>query len=709
MIKRLKNKDKIFLAIFITILFSFILSTSVVSNPNLQLINKDQNINNSASRGTEYWALLVAVGVYADNPQQDRPLMLEEVDDLYETLIQTETWDEDHIKVIRGKDATVSNIVSGLRWLDRMEDKDDFSLVFITTHGDNLKDEEGNFVDIPPKDEADGSDEMLVSYWGFTYRKLFIYDDELNFLLNRLESKGVCLIIDSCHAGGFNDPPNWLNPRANTNQVSAEKWIEGFGEELSGQNRVVLMASEEDQVAYSGGFAPYLIDGIRGFANTNEDNIVSAEELYYYSEPRAHRQHPTMFDGYPGEFPLVYLDEIKDNPEIEKLETTELEVGLSPENSKIKGYIKDEDADDPIQDAYISIRGRDDNGDFYENETTSDLDGYYSVNIPPGRCFVTVYTEGYLSDTTDFDDIGENEIIWANFSLEPHPPENSIICGYIKDDETGDPIIGANISMEWRLGHNQFYFNETNSDINGFYHLNVAAGQIELDVRAKGYFREDLEDIYISENETRWINFSLSHLPLENSVICGFIKDKETGQPINHAEVTFEWNNIDTGSSYQNETFTDSDGFYKINIAFGEIYHNIREQGYDYYNPYRVDVLEDDTFWFNVSLEEETIDVEIAKPLKAFYINNNRIFPYFKTRIIGKIDIEATVDDDWWGPSSVEKIEFYIDDELKDTVDTGPYIYTWSEKKIGKHTIKVIAYDFDGSSDTKEIEVYKLF
>jgi len=87
--------------------------------------------------------------------------------------------------------ATIFNIIQGLRWLDKMEDSDDISMVFITTHGFPLD------IDIPPLDEEDGADEGLISYWGFAFPNLFIWDDQLNFLLNRLESQGVCLI------GGF--------------------------------------------------------------------------------------------------------------------------------------------------------------------------------------------------------------------------------------------------------------------------------------------------------------------------------------------------------------------------------------------------------------------------------------------------------------------------------------------------------------------------
>jgi len=196
------NKSKIIIIIFTLIGICFLPSTIGLSNPEELESVENQDILTNENEGTEYWALLVAVGVYADNPDQNRPLMLEEVDDLYEVLLQSDVWSEDHIKVIKGEDATGFNIISGLRWLDRMEDEDDFSLVFITTHGSPIG------LDIPPFDEEDGTDEMLVTYWGFTYLYSFIWDDELNFLLNSLESQGVCLIVDSCYAGGFNDPPN---------------------------------------------------------------------------------------------------------------------------------------------------------------------------------------------------------------------------------------------------------------------------------------------------------------------------------------------------------------------------------------------------------------------------------------------------------------------------------------------------------------------
>ena len=692
-------------------------NTLYVDDGNTYLKTNNQDVINLGSEGTEYWALLVAVGVYADSPGNDRPLMLEEVDDLYDLLLQSEWWSEDHIKVIKGEDATISNIIQGLRWLDKMEDSDDISMVFITTHGFPLD------VDIPPLDEDDGVDEGLVSYWGFAYLNLFLWDDELNFLLNRLESQGVCLIVDSCFAGGFNDPPDWnitgINKYSNTQddyQESSVKWIDGFGEDVQGQGRVVLMASREDEVSYSGGFSPYLIDGLRGFADTNLDDVITAEEAFYYAEPRASWQHPTMYDGYDGELPLFQLgstvqaDETSKNQIRSEIKTTEKQTNAeyAEENSVVCGYIEDSGTSDPIENAYVSVRGYDNQWDVYENETTTGEFGYYSMDIPSGRFRVSAYADGYLSARSSPFEIDEYETIWINLSLGPHPDQNAAICGYITDEKTGDPIEGTTVDLFWG-NQNQFYINDTLSDPSGFYLINVAAGHIDLDVEASGYFLEYSEGIIIDEYETAWLNVSLYPRPQKNAIFCGYITDDKTGDPLSNARVSVEQIDIAQGFEYGNETYTDSLGFFSINIAAGEVYHDIRKGGYDYYNPYRLDIVDYGTLWMNVSLSEKLIEVEIAKPLNAFYIDNERVTPFPEARIIGEIEIEAYIPGSWNEPGDADKVEFYIDDILKATVTSKPFNWTWDEITIGKHTIKVIAYDDEGNSTSDEITVWKFF
>ena len=67
------------------------------------------------------------------------------------------------------------------------------------------------------------------------------------------------------------------------------------------------------------------------------------------------------------------------------------------------------------------------------------------------------------------------------------------------------------------------------------------------------------------------------------------------------------------------------------------------------------------------------------------------------------VTIKATASDDF----GVQRVEFYIDGELKET-DLQPfYRYLWPTKDVttGSHQIKVIAYDFIGQTDEDEISV----
>jgi hypothetical protein len=281
---------------------------------------QDKYISSHETSETEYWALLFAVGVYKNHPDQNRPSMLEAVEDLYDVILDSPQWQEDHIHKVTASDATLGRLIQELIWLIQNVDNDDMVIVYLTTHGSKLKDSEGNPKDLPPKDEADGADEILIMYDGFDNKYGFIWDDLLNFFLGKLESKGICLIVDSCYSGGFNDVSvgvdnynlvsasqdltgevnicsevsnvmssrkammGTLNPELIIEDVNvlgnfhhnelesnpflkidphydheADLFTKGFVEDVAGQGRIVLMSSEEDSLSWGSHFSNFLI------------------------------------------------------------------------------------------------------------------------------------------------------------------------------------------------------------------------------------------------------------------------------------------------------------------------------------------------------------------------------------------------------------------------------------------------------------------
>ncbi len=96
--------------------------------------------------------------------------------------------------------------------------------------------------------------------------------------------------------------------------------------------------------------------------------------------------------------------------------------------------------------------------------------------------------------------------------------------------------------------------------------------------------------------------------------------------------------------------------------------------------------------------------VEIIKPLDGIYIVNIRILPLGIPFIIGSVDIIVEAVDD---ESGIDKVEFYIDGNLEETIETSPYKWRWNKIMFFRHTIKVIGYDNADNNNYYELIVWK--
>ena len=100
--------------------------------------------------------------------------------------------------------------------------------------------------------------------------------------------------------------------------------------------------------------------------------------------------------------------------------------------------------------------------------------------------------------------------------------------------------------------------------------------------------------------------------------------------------------------------------------------------------------------------------VNITKP------ENNHLYLFnigfksteYKPHIIGPINIKVQAESD----KGIAKVEFYLNNVLKQTADLKPYSWIWFLKPGGdeeNYTIKVIAYDLDGNTNTDSINVVR--
>ncbi len=75
--------------------------------------------------------------------------------------------------------------------------------------------------------------------------------------------------------------------------------------------------------------------------------------------------------------------------------------------------------------------------------------------------------------------------------------------------------------------------------------------------------RHGQPDHDIGENQTLWINLTLTFQPTENSRIKGYVIDNETHAAVRNAFIRYDWKD-DVGHFYSKSTFTDQKGYYSI-------------------------------------------------------------------------------------------------------------------------------------------------
>ena len=264
---------------------------------------KDAEIQNHSTNcisntDVQKWAVIIAASggvTYGINELLDR----NDVHKLLKVLTRN-GWDDDHILLLLEEKATSKAIlIDSFDWLKSVgEDEDDIILFYFCGHGYY------HTTDEPPLDEPDGRDEIIHPWdpdFGGWNPDLFIIDDVLAEKFNTLKSKNIVIFMATCHAGGM---------------------IDGTSD-LCKSGRVVLTSCDVNEASYGMRvpfhwiFPYFCIQGLKGNADFNDDNFVSAEELLpYVFDPVEKRafilsffhsgipigssaQHPQMYDGWP--------------------------------------------------------------------------------------------------------------------------------------------------------------------------------------------------------------------------------------------------------------------------------------------------------------------------------------------------------------------------------------------------------------------------
>lgn len=254
------------------------------------------------SSDIEYYAVMIGVERFEE---MDLPFDIDGIDEsaiaMYEKFADSNNWNDENIKLLLNENATKENIQNViLNWLDNKEDKDDIVLLYFAGHGGwgigkGLK----QHTWICPYDISamNHLDEQIT-------------DVEMDSWLDELESQHVVVILDSCFSGKM-----------------LSLCEEGRVILTAGGRYLFLQADGDDSLGI-GIFSYFLIQGFDGVADFNNDEQVSAEEVFRYARmPTFHfsfwkqfpfnkyepdilialPQLPHIYDYHRGYIPLVQL------------------------------------------------------------------------------------------------------------------------------------------------------------------------------------------------------------------------------------------------------------------------------------------------------------------------------------------------------------------------------------------------------------------
>ena len=266
-------------------------------------------------------------------------------------------------------------------------------------------------------------------------------------------------------------------------------------------------------------------------------------------------------------------------------------ITIAKETAVIKGYVEEYESRGPIEDASINIW---DGGS--GNGTSTDENGYYEMNLAAGSWFIWANADGYSSYYQEFD-IEDYQEVWINVSLRIM---NSMIKGYITDEDSRGPIEGAFVNAWGQDGGNQ-----SQTDASGYYEFWIFEGDFHFSADKDGYYSYG-DEISIGYEEIIWMNVSLEETPPENSIIKGYVNEADRRGPIEGAS-------IDVGNEkYHKHNETDGVGYYELNIPQGQFSFDVHKDGYKHYGQ-QINVGENDTIWLNVTLEKKPPETSVVK------------------------------------------------------------------------------------------------
>ena len=262
----------------------------------------------SVTKG-QNWAVVIGIGEYESPEIRSLNYSVADAEGIYEFLTTEGKYEKDNVKLLVNEEATTKNIKSALgTFLYRKAMEEDTVFIYYSGHGAPEPD--------PASMDGDGLSKYIVSFDSDPqdlYATAYPMKDIIE-IFQRIEAKKIIFFVDACYSGASGGK-TFSRPGMKAGNISDD-----FLEELAeGEGRLVITASDANEVSLEvselghGVFTYYLLEGLNGSSDINNDSIITVDELYDYlyknvvktSKEFGGNQHPLKKGETSGRFIII--------------------------------------------------------------------------------------------------------------------------------------------------------------------------------------------------------------------------------------------------------------------------------------------------------------------------------------------------------------------------------------------------------------------
>jgi protocatechuate 3,4-dioxygenase beta subunit len=274
-------------------------------------------------------------------------------------------------------------------------------------------------------------------------------------------------------------------------------------------------------------------------------------------------------------------------------------------HNSISGAVKNSSTNNPVPNAMVKLSNENNSYSKY----TSNNGNYSFWHIANGTYTLTAEAYNYVDYTHAEPIVVEDSTVISGLEILLAPVQaNSSLSGVVTDSSTGNPIVGAEVSV-YRNHHGSTYSGTTDSL--GYYIIeNIFGGEYNVKCKAAGYVH------FWSEVEIDGATtLDIQLLGLQEGTISGVVTKDDSGEPIANAYLYAipASGNPGTTNHYYGRAISDSDGNYSMPVRAGNYYvicYTEWNAGYYYYE-----------FYDNVHTIAEATEIAVADDQTVENIN----------------------------------------------------------------------------------------